>query len=190
MNYGTVTRSKPKVRVVRGFDPNEPTTGQRALPVKAGVTIKSGQVISSKFNGTTARLEWVLGLDAAATQGYIALVDSTDFDSVAADLLVGLPCSGKFTIETAYYKSGDTYSDGAYLTADGTTGDLKVTALESGEPIFGMVRLPDDAATNSGLRVVNGTVGSNFVDTYSSVTSPAIVLRFDTTHLPNTADAT
>lgn len=180
MNYGTVQRTKPRVAVLRGFDPNEPTTRQRSLPVKDGVTIKSGQVISPAFNATTSRLEWVLGKDASASQVFIALPDSTDTDVQSADLLVGLPCSGQFVIETAYFKSGDTYSDGAYLTADGVTGDLKITARESGEPIYGIVRVSEDSTSNSGLRT---TTASD-----SSAVAPVRVLRFETIHLPNTLD--
>lgn len=181
MNIGTVQRTKPRLSVLRGWEPNEPVTGQRALPVKAGVTIKSGQVISAKFDGTTARTEWVLGKDAGAALCYVATADSTDFDVVAAGLLVGIPFSGKFVIETPYYKSGDTYTNDIFLTADGTTGDLKATTLESGEPIYGVVRVPAEATTNTG--VVNVTASD------SSAVAPVTVLRLETMYLPNPADA-
>jgi hypothetical protein len=181
MNIGTVQRAKPELAVLRGFDPNEPVTGQRSLPVKAGVTIKSGQIISAKFDGTTARTEWVLGKDAGAALCYVALKDSTAFDVVASDLLVGLPCSGKFVLETAFYKAGDTYTNDVYLTADGVTGDFKATTLESGEPIYGVVRVPTEATTNSGVV----TVTKND----SSAVAPVTVLRLETMYLPNSADA-
>lgn len=180
MNYGTIQRSLPRVRVPRGLDLNEPSTGQRALPVKAGVTIKSGQVISAAFNNATSRLEWVLGKDASATQVFVAYGESTDSDVVSADLLVGLPCSGKFVIETAFYKTGDSYVDGAYLTADGVTGNLMVTALKSGLAIFGVARVADTATTNSAL------VDASSSD--SSAVSPVSFLRFETLHLPNGVD--
>lgn len=139
MTTGTITRSAPRVRVLRGYNPNEPHTLTRALPVKTGVTIKSGQFISPWWNATTSEYNWVLGLDGATTEGFIALKDSTDTDVASAGTLPALSCAGQFEIQTPFFKTGDTYNSGVYLTADGVTGNLKATTLAAAAHIFGIV---------------------------------------------------
>ncbi len=134
--YGTIKRSYPRVVVLRGYDPNEPRTLTQAFPVKDGVVIKSGQTISLAWSATNSRYEWVLGATAPATP-YIALEDSTDEDVIEAGKLPALSCAGQFEIQTAYYKSGDTYNVDTPLTYDGTTGNLK--AATTGDPVVGFV---------------------------------------------------
>jgi len=139
MNYGTVQRVHPRVRVLRGYNPNEPQTLTQSLPVATAVTILSGQVISPKWNSVTSQNEWVLGKDSAATLVYIALKDSADLDVLSAGTLPALSCAGKFEIQTPFYKTGDTYNEGVFLTADGVTGDLKATTAVSINDIYGVV---------------------------------------------------
>lgn len=122
--FGTIKRSKPRVRVLRGYDPNEPTTLMQAHPVSDGVVIKSGQVVSLNWVAANNRYEWVLG-GQANTIPYIALEDSTDEDVIEAGKLPALSCAGQFEIQTAYYKDGGTYNNDVALTYDGVTGNVK-----------------------------------------------------------------
>jgi hypothetical protein len=139
MNYGTIQRAYPRVRVLRGYNPNEPHTLTRSLPVATGVTILSGQFISPQWNSTTGEYQWVKGRDAATTEGFIALKDSTDTDVQSAGTLPALSCAGQFEIQTPFFKTGDTYKSGVYLTEDGATGNLKATTLAAAAHIYGIV---------------------------------------------------
>jgi hypothetical protein len=140
MNIGITTRAYPRVRVLRGWNPNEPQSLTQSLPVASGVTILSGQAISPKWNSSTSQNEWVLGLDSGATTLYVAVKDSTDLDVVSAGTLPALSCAGKFEIQTAFYKIGDTYNEGVFITADGVTGDFKaVAATTTTDNIYGVV---------------------------------------------------
>ncbi len=163
MNLGTVQRTTPRLVVLRGWDPNEPTTLTRSLRVKSGVTIKSGQCISALWNSSDAVYEWVLGKDSGADLCYIATKDSADFDVISADSLTALSCAGKFEVQTAFYKTGDTYIDGAFVGPDGTTGNFKVVEKNSADTILGVITsqhaLQDIKSINSGVTPdVNGTV--------------------------------
>ncbi len=137
MNIGTYQRSTPRIRVPRGYNPQQPFGLKAAYPVATGVTIKSGQVISPKKNVSTLILEWVLGKDSDASVVYFAINDSADFDVIAAGTLPALSSEGEYEIETNFFKRGDAYVDGAAVTADGVTGNLKLAV--AGSPIFGRV---------------------------------------------------
>lgn len=136
--YGTVKRVKPRLVVLRGFDPNEPRTLTQAAPVASGVTILSGQVISLDWNSVLDQYEWVLG-GVSGQVPYIALQDSVDPDVVESGTLVGLSCLGQFELQTAYFAAEETYNVDVPLTYDGVTGDVKPTTFGSGEPILGVV---------------------------------------------------
>jgi hypothetical protein len=174
--FGTVQRTKPRVVVLRGYDPQEPTTNTASHPVKPAVTIKSGQVISLEWVPARSRYEWVLGCSGNAI-AHIALQDSSDYDVIEAGKLTGLSCLGQFVIQTPHYKEADAalFVQDTPVTYDGLTGDIKVTALESGEPIIGFVSR------------VHGPQDLTGVD--STAPSPKVVI-FDTRWLPNTTDAT
>lgn len=179
---GTVKRTKPRVNVLRGLDLQNPVVRTAAARVADGVTLLSGQVCSKQWNNTDSVYEWVKGGLAGAVP-HIAYQDSADVDVVEAAALTGLDCSGQFRIQTAYFKAEETYNDGVYLTYDGTTGDVKPTTLESGEPILGRcsagLRGPKDLGPNA-------DTGAPGVD--SSATDLEVVI-FDTMYLPNSADA-
>ncbi len=140
--YGTVNRSKPVLQVLRGWNPNEPTTNSVAYRVQSGVTIKSGQVISAVKNDADDVYEWVLGLHADATIPYFAHQDSDQTDVVSANSLVGLSCLGVLVLRTGYYVAGETYTVDTPLTAasGGNAGSLIPTTENSGAPILGYVR--------------------------------------------------
>lgn len=105
MSIGTFQREYPRGLVLRGWDPQNPTTFSIALPVqrKAGrpEVILQGQIMSPNAAGT----QWTLGVAAGETPSVVAVAqnDSTDFDVVAADNLVGLSCSGKFRFGTPFF---------------------------------------------------------------------------------------
>jgi hypothetical protein len=140
--YGIIQRAKPRLTVLRGYDPQEPTTRLASYPVADGVVIKSGQVISLKWNATEGRDEWVLGVltdDAIIRTPYIALNDSTDEDVIEAGTLPALSCAGQFELRMGFFKDGDTYNQDIPLTFDGVTGNVKATTWASGAPVLGVV---------------------------------------------------
>jgi hypothetical protein len=148
------------LEVLRGFNPNEPQTFTQAYPVGAGVTILSGQVVYALWNGTTLQYEWQLGWVAGAVP-YFALNDSTDEDVIETGNLVALSCSGKFELQTAFFKTGDTFNADVPLTPDGVTGNVKATTVggsAASAPIVGFV------TRNHGLKSLVG-VNSNVTNT-------------------------
>jgi hypothetical protein len=160
--HGYIKRSKPRVEVLRGYNPNEPHTLSQSHPVKANVTIKSGQVISLTWVGGNSRYEWQLGC-ADGLMGYIALQDwdqsvtgglgafGYDPDVIEAGKLTGLSCAGQFEIQTAYFKTGESYPMDQALTFDGVTGDLKPAG--SSDQVLGRITRPSG---QSGARDLTG----------------------------------
>jgi hypothetical protein len=130
------TRVKPRVTVLRGFDPNAPMTLTQSLPVKSGQTILSGQLISSSWDSVANQHMWSLGLGATATP-HIALQDGADQDVSEAGKLTGLSCAGQFEIQTAYYTGSD-IAVGALVVPSSTTGSIAPTSA-TGQIILGMV---------------------------------------------------
>jgi len=175
MNIGIYTRAYPRVRVLRGWNPNEPQTLTQSLPVADGVTILSGQAISPKWNSVTSQNEWVLGLDSGATTLYVAVKDSADLDVVSAGTLPALSCAGKFELQTAFYDSRSTFNEGVFVTADGVTGNFKaVAATTTTDNIYGVV------TRIHGISDL-GPAGSNEVSGVTNTT----VLTFTTLFVPN-----
>jgi len=133
-----IRRAKPRVEVLRGWDPNEPSTFMQTARVKSGVTVLSGQVVSLKWDATDSVYEWYLGADstgaAAGKVPYIAIQDDQDEDVLECGKLTGLSCAGEFEIETAYF-TDDTYAVDVPLSYDGQSGD--VTPAANGEDIIG-----------------------------------------------------
>jgi hypothetical protein len=135
--YGHLKRDFPRLRVPRGFNPNEPFTQTSAYRVKDGEpTILSGMVISPVWNPTDSVYEWVMGVDAATTPVYFALQDATDEDVLEAGNLVGLSCAGQFELQTAFFDPAGTYVEGTLLTyaadSDGLTLPAAVAAALNG----------------------------------------------------------
>lgn len=144
-NYGTLQRSKPRLRVIKGYVGQNSNQRQEVAPVASGMVIMSGDVISKFWVTDPGRYEWVLGLVSGATP-YIALQDYNDSDVIAAGGLTGLSCAGQFTLESAYFVEGTTanWLDGAAVSAyandDATAanrGKLKLAATN--DPILGSV---------------------------------------------------
>jgi hypothetical protein len=171
---GYIRRQYPRVEVLRGYDPNEPRTLTQSFPVATGVTVLSGQVVSLAWNAGLDTYEWELGWSAGRVP-HIALQDSADEDVLEAGKLTGLSSLGKFEIQTAFFKTGDTYNVDVPVSPDGVTGNLKAATLESGDPVMGFI---------SRIRGPKDITGTNS----SSVVKDVVV--FTTNYSPNTADAT
>lgn len=172
--HGQIKRSKPRIRVLRGYNPNEPHTLTQTHPVKDAVTVLSGQIISLAWNSSTSKYEWVLGMGSGDTP-YIALQDwdksqtaglgqfGYDPDVQEAGKLTGLSCAGEFEVQTAYFYRSDTYPMDAKLTAVNTTGtgngdagDLRVAI--AGEAVVGFITRPTSENKPNSLKRINSNV--------------------------------
>lgn len=176
MILGTYKREYPRGYVMRGWDPQNPTTLSSALPVVKDAQgmpdeIQPGMIISTNAEGNA----WKLGAPATDNALIAFAQDGVErWDVMAADSLVGLLCSGKFRFATPFFarlkKSGGAavYTAGTPLTycADGeketvktgvsaTTGALVgverslagfIRPAESGDKVIGYV-----AETHNGL---------------------------------------
>lgn len=132
--HGHSTLAKPELQVLRGYDPNEPTKFSAAEVPKTDEAIKSGMVISKSYED--GGYVWIKGGQAGATP-YMALENQDDFDIQESGTLPGLSCAGEFVFATGYYKDGDVYNDGTFLTYDAATGNIKVAS--TGDVILGKV---------------------------------------------------
>jgi hypothetical protein len=135
------TRLKPRVTVLRGFDPNAPMTLTQSLPAYTGVSsstgIYSGQLISSAWDSSKNQHCWVLGMTGSVNTPYIALQDIADQDVSEAGKLTGLSCAGQFEIQTAYY-SGSNISVGAIVVPSATAGSIAPSSA-TGQLILGSI---------------------------------------------------
>jgi hypothetical protein len=182
-------RAKPRVTVLRGFDPLKPSKRSLHLPAKAAELIKSGMLISAVWNSVSAAYEFLKGAGAVSANlvPFIALQDDTDENVIAAGKLTGLSCLDGYTIRTAYYQTGVTYAVGQQLTyavaGDNGQAGFPTNALgyvkpwSAGEPVIG---------------VVSRASGENSVIDYSAEDSTvaaadALGIVFDTLWLPAAA---
>lgn len=126
MILGTYKREYPRGYVMRGWDPQNPTTLSSALPVVKDTTgmpdeIQPGMIISTNAEGNA----WKLGAPENANGALIAFAqDGVErWDVMAADSLVGLLCSGKFRFATPFFArykkatSTVTTGEGGVITA-------------------------------------------------------------------------
>lgn len=155
---GYYLKKFPSVQILRGWDPQEPTTLATTHPIAtdaAGepIDIADGQVISLNKAGTA----WILGVEADATPAQINSIaiaqDGTDiWDVMDADnnwdytdpqtvgSLVGLSCTGKFRIATPYFAKFDNagtayeYKAGTPITFCKTTDTIKTLEPSSTKP--------------------------------------------------------
>lgn len=179
------TRLKPRVTVLRGFDPNAPMTLTQSLPAYTGVSsstgIYSGQLISSAWDSAKNQHCWVLGLTGSVNTPYIALQDIADQDVSEAGRLTGLSCLGKFEIQTAYY-TGSTIAVGSLVVPSATLGSIAPSSA-TGQVILGSItRAPSgDGMTPSNLGVGRGaqyapiTISPSYTGGSGSPTGPGAV---------------
>jgi hypothetical protein len=141
---------------------NRPNYVSWRHPVAAGVTIRSGQIISAKRNVTTGRTEWVLGYDPATSARHMiafALDDSDDADVLAAGNLVGVPCVPEYGIQTGYIKDAVTFIEGDEVTHDGVTGDVMKAVSTS--IVIGRVAMQYAAPVDLGATFTPSAVAAN-----------------------------
>lgn len=139
MGYGITVRSKPRIQVLKGFDPMSNSGLTQTAFVKSGTTIGSGQPIMLDWTAGNSRYEWVLATEAAVNLGrtvYFADKDSTDGDVIEGGLM-GYSSLGDYEIQTAYFDPNDTYNVDDLLTIN-TTGFLGNTQT-TGTGIRGIV---------------------------------------------------
>lgn len=164
MAFGTYKAPFPRGRVLRGWDPQNPTKQTKGLPVKketkpngmkGSERIYPGHIITAKPDGTT--VEWTKGIpytggvDSKANYAgclvAVASAASTDLDVVNAKSLVGLEMTDSFRIATPFFKKGETYTVGTKLTAcaadeedtDGRSLAGYVRPANTGEVVVGIV---------------------------------------------------
>src|SRR4051812_25714523 len=106
MTYGETRRAKQRINVLRGYGGNEPVSLTRLAKPKTGEGILSGMLISLDVNG-----EWIKGVPAGKVP-FFAWHDQTDTDVTSSGKLLGLSGAGKYELQTAYIKSGDTFAEG------------------------------------------------------------------------------
>lgn len=123
MTTGTFQREFPRGQVLRGWDPQNPTTRTISLPVatdtldKTAGLIWKGQIISVNAEGT----EWVKG----AATGHdlvvaVANADTLEDDVQASGELLGLQCSGQYRFGTPFF---------AHFVAKGASHAAAATAF-------------------------------------------------------------
>jgi hypothetical protein len=176
MNIGIASQSaKPRINVLRGFEPERSNTFTERAPVKAGQTILSGQIISLEWVAGNSRYEWVLGAAVGETP-FVAFQNSADGDVVSAEQLVGLSCAGQFEIETGFITDiggvgiEDTFVVDAPVTYDAATGNI--TVATTGDEIIGRITRNkgylDKGALGINSSAVDGRVVS-FATNYAGV---------------------
>lgn len=147
MQYGTYLEPFPRGWASQGWDPQNPTKQTLALPVEKHVDVYgrqepdfiwAGMIISPTADGT----HWHAGVskDAEKDLSIIAVTVqdcSTDKNIMAADSLVGLLCTDKFTIASPFFARNPGTKEGDSFTAAGdapmyTTG-TKLTYCKEDE---------------------------------------------------------
>lgn len=171
------TRTKPRVTVLRGFDPNSPMTLTQSLPVATSATINSGQVIKEAWASSQGSYVFSTGYSNTAGKiPFIALQDSADEDVTEAGKLTGLSCAGQFEIQTAYY-NGSNIAVGDLLTASATAGDLTPSSA-TGQIILGHVtRAPigEGMQPGTGNQYAPITISPSYTGGITGATGPGAV---------------
>lgn len=199
------TRTKPRVKVLRGFDPNAPMTLTQSLPAASSGnnTIYSGQLITAAWDTSISSYAWsqsASGLSSTGVTPYIALQDTADQDVSEAGKLTGLSCAGQFEIQTAYYTGTSTNFTVGKIVVPGTTGNVTV-ASGTGALILGHItRAPIGEGMQPGIASEYAPItitasyatstGASFTGagavfypgTDSSAVAPAVVITFATAY--------
>jgi hypothetical protein len=199
MAYGPYLRSKPRVQVLSGYDPMNPTGLKQTAPVKSGVTIQSGQAVVLEWNSTKSQYEWVLATVANVTSVtgapartvYIAWQDSGDGDVVDGGL-TGLSSSGDYEFQTAFFDASSAYTADTPLTVSAATpGALGLipATVAGGKtyPIVGRVVSVEGFAHYAGdpLAAVAGGVKLAEVGVVGGNVSPSVIRKEDSSTLPS-----
>jgi hypothetical protein len=203
MAYGPYLRTKPRVQVLSGYDPMNPTGLKQTAPVKTEngepIAIKSGQAIVLEWNSTYSQYEWVLATaanvkgplnGAPAKTVYIAWQDSTDGDVVDGGL-TGLSSSGDYEFQTAFFDAAQAYTPDTALTVGATAGILvPVPATIAGGatlPIVGrVVQVLGHTyfGASPGYTPVTGGTKLAEVDTVAPNQAPSVIRKEDSSTSP------
>jgi hypothetical protein len=179
---GGFSRNTPRIRVRAGWTGDAKANFCESLPPASGQTITSGQLImKSVIAGVpTYSLATRTGLDLGNTPAF-AFFDTTDPTTTASGLLLGLSCTGKFVIETAFYDAGS-YAPGLPLMVSGTTaGNVAAQTSGSGYPVVGFAQgLVSYLSTYPNLEENSETDGSGS----AWVSGGGYVLKLDTSYQP------
>lgn len=135
MITGTFQREFPRGQVLRGWDPQNPTTRTISLPVAADNAadglIWKGQIISISADGT----QWVKGA-STATNSIVAVAnaDTLEDDVQASGSLLGLQCSGQYRFATPFFARFVAMDDTNGATAAGAFATAVKAALDTEDP--------------------------------------------------------
>lgn len=204
MAFGTYKAPFPRGRVLRGWDPQNPTKQTKGLPVtkvtrEDGTTgpewIYPGHIISATPSGST--VAWTKGVPTGTdvTDCILACAAeaSTDLNTAAAKSLMGMELTDSFRFATPFFRrnTGDTYTVGTRLTycaateavtTGGTAGSAigYIRPAATGETVIGIV-----VESGSGI---NGSVDlqKSFLEAVdsSSVRENAYYVIWDTAYQP------
>lgn len=207
MILGTYKREYPRGYVMRGWDPQNPSTLTSALPVAVDADtakpyeVQPGMIISTTTDGKSWQLGGTGSLIAVAQDGV------ERWDVMAADSLVGLLCSGKFRFATPFFArfakdssatsgagTAAVYTAGTPLTYCGddevewaptgvnaTTGELVPVKRE----LKGFIRPAEDGDTVIGY-VAETHSGTNRAASYTDV----VPARADQVSIGKAVDST
>lgn len=175
---GNIKRTRSRMQVLRGNVYGDSQQQSSAYPVKAGVTILSGMVVSPEWVAANGRHEWVIGAVADA-QSFFATADSTDPDVMASGNLVGLSCAGNYEIATAYFAGASAFPLGGFVAgnASGEIEDVAAGGSAGSAPIIGRVSriLPATSPVTTGVQAPGETGPGVFVDSGSEVTDMVVI---------------
>lgn len=145
---GLIVRAFPKAQFLRGWYPQTPNTRTHSFPIASlfvgdnpSAFIFKGSVISTTEDGD----KWVKGVPTGTTHNPIIAIAQNDEwqdDVQNAGQLVGLDCSGQFTIATPFFKRTHNgtlceYTPGTKLTycvageKDGETDTIQYLAYDN-----------------------------------------------------------
>jgi len=182
--YGTIQRvnpSKPRLEVLRGFNPNEPFQQSATHPVQDDVNIASGQLIvlvGEELSPTG--YEWIVcPTDYSGGAVYVAQKDSEDEDILSAGNMSGLSCAGQYELEMAFFDGAATdYTESVYLTpSDTVAGNVM--------PIAAAATTNFPAAAETVIGQITRKAGST--DGINSNVAPTDVITWRTVFIPRTA---
>ena len=180
------TRLKPRVTVLRGFDPNAPMTLTQSLPAFTGTNavtgIYSGQLISAAWDSSQNSYGWVLGVTNAPNTPFIALQDIADQDVSEAGKLTGLSCAGQFEIQTAYYTDASTAAVGNIVVPSATLGSIRPSSA-TGQIILGHITrapsgegmTPSNLGFGVGAQYAPVTISPSYTGGSGSATGPGAI---------------
>jgi hypothetical protein len=180
MGYGITVRTKPRIQVLKGFDPMSNAGLKQTAFVKSGVTIYSGQAITLEWVAGNSRYEWVLATRANALAGqtvYFADKDSTDGDVIEGGLS-GYSSLGNYEIQTAFFKADDTYNVDTLLTISTVAGSLaELPEASASYPIVGKVTRKKTNGGTGGDLLQNAAAGVKDDSSTSAANSGVIVFQ-------------